>query len=186
MKLAFFTLTLSTLVLGCENTALKNLREMYTAQEIQQFLTGRAITETMLKQAIYHDDLEIYTLFFTYGKLDGMDYNSARLSQTNGQGAEPIYFLPLHLAAQVGATKITSFCLRNDADLNRTTVSKLAPFNENTPAHIAVSYGKYEVLKMLTAHKGFNLSSKNGVGKTIKDIAHDKGDQIALNIIKDL
>lgn len=183
MKLAAFILALPVLALGCQQTPLQNLRKMYTLEQLEKFQEERNVKGFMLNQAIFYDDVEIFTLFFTYGKSKRIDYRDPLLSQANRQDAEPIYFNPLHLAAQVGALGITKFCLENKADVNSTTTSQVTDFDKNTPAHIALTYGKHEVLKMLLSRGDFNWNSKNRLGKTIEDIAREKTDGVALSII---
>jgi hypothetical protein len=186
MKLSTLCLAIPVLAFGCQNTPLKNIREMYSLDDLKRFQEERAVKCFMFNHAIYHDDLEIFTLFFTYGKSKRVAYEDVPLSQADRDGAEPVYFHPLHLAAQVGALKVTHFCLENKANVNTGTISQMPEFNENTPAHIATAYGNHEVLKMLLSGGGFNLNSKNGVGKTIEDIAREKNDQVALGIIEDV
>lgn len=186
MTAALILLILPTLVLTCEQHPLQNIREMYTIEDLKRFQEERAVKCFMFNHAIYHDDLEIFTLFFTYGKSKRVAYEDVPLSQADRDGAEPVYFHPLHLAAQVGALKVTHFCLENKANVNTGTISQMPEFNKNTPAHIATAYGNHEVLKMLLSGGSFNLNSKNGVGKTIEDIAREKNDQVALGIIEDV
>lgn len=186
MKSTLILLILPTLALACEQHPLKSIREMYRLEDLQRFQEERAVKCFMFNHAIYHDDLEIFTLFFTYGKSKRVAYEDIPLSQADRRGEEPIYFHPLHLAAQVGATNIANFCLENKSDVNNTTSSRMPEFNGNTPAHIATAYGNHEVLKMLLSGGGFILNSKNGLGKTVEDIAREKNDQVALNIIEDV
>lgn len=187
MKLAAFIFVLPALAFGCQFTPLKNIRHMYSLEDLQRFHEERNVKGFMINHTIYHDDIEVFTLFFTYGKSKRITYQEPLLSQTDcPHGQEVVYFHPLHLAAQVGAVKITGFCLEHKADVNNATSSNATQFNCNTPAHIAVAFGKHEVLKMLLGHGGFDFNSKNGEGKTIEDIAREKNDSVALSIIHDL
>lgn len=167
--------------LGCEQHPLKSLREMYGLETLKQFQQERSVKFFMFNHAIAHDDLEALKILFTQAKR--VIYEDLRLSQARREGAEPVYFYPLHLAAQFGAMNIAKFCLENNADVNSLTQSNLPEFDKNTPAHIAVMFGKHEALTTLLSCGGINLNSKNGVGKTIEDLAREKSDQFALTII---
>ena len=58
----------------------------------------------MINHAVAHDDLEALNIFFTQG--NRVIYEDCRLSQAVRTGPEPVYFYPLHLAAQFGALNV--------------------------------------------------------------------------------
>lgn len=184
MKLASILLGFPLLTFGCQHTPLANLRDMYGLELLKKFQTNRSVTGFMYNHAIVHDDLEAFKIFFTYGAR-GVIYEDVRLSQADRNGAEPIYFYPLHLAAQYGAMNVTHFCLENKANVNEQTQSDLPQFDKNTPAHIAVMYSKHEALAALLSWGDFDLKSKNGMGKTVEELAIGKDDPASLAIINE-
>ena len=184
MKLFQIFLLLPLTALSCEHSPLENLRKQHTLEELQRFKDEKEITMGMYNHAIAHNDVELLELFFSRrdGKNTKVVYEDLRLSQADRQGAEPIYFSPLHLAAQYGALDVVLFCLNHKADINSLTESRTAEYHHNTPAYIATLFGKKQVLIALLS-QGASLDIKNGVGKTLTQLARDKDDKGALSII---
>jgi hypothetical protein len=190
MKVALISLMLPIAILSCEQHPLENLRKAHTMEELKRFKKEGEVTMGMYNHVIAYDDVELLQLFFSQrsGRNTEIVYEDLQLSQADRRGAEPIYFYPLHLAAQFGARNVASFCIDNKADINSRTESKIAEYHNNTPAHIATLFGRHEILLLLLTSgprltRGAILDLKNGTNKTIEDIARDKGDEAAISMI---
>lgn len=180
------------LILSCEQHPLKNLREIYSMEQIKKFKQDRSVKMSMYNHVIAHDDVELLKMFFSNGTQDvRVKYEDLLLSQADRAGAEPVYFHPLHLAAQFGAENIAAFCVEHGASVNSVTISNKPDFNNNTPAHIAALYGQTGIIMILcsTGHqstRGAFLDIRNGLNQTPEDIAREKQDPLALDLFKRL
>jgi Ankyrin repeats (many copies) len=187
MKLALIFLITPFLAFSCEQHPLKSLREMYGLELLKRFQQEGRTKLFMFNHAIAHNDLEALKILYTQAintKSQKVIYEDFQLSQARREGGEPIYFYPLHLAAQFGASEVAIFCLENGANVNNTTQSNLIQLTGNTPAHLALMYKKYDTLQLLLKQPGVKLDIKNAEGKTLEDIAREKNDETALAIIK--
>jgi len=186
MKFILFICLLSTsaILLSCESRPLSNLREMYEGLDKIKHLHELGSTKRfMYNHAIADDDVEVLSMYFTYGRW-GVTYEDLLLSQANRGRDEPVHFRPLHLAAQYGALRVMDFCMDHGADPNSRTHSEKPEYDQNTPVHIAVMSRQHKALEKLLSHRQILPFEKNRLGKTAEDIAAEKKDTKSLELLE--
>lgn len=83
---------------------------------------------------------------------------------------------PLHFAVNVSSTECLFLLLQNGANVNQVND------NGNTALHLSTACFNKDIVKMLCAY-GADKSIRNKDRKTALDIAKDRGDQVAVDII---
>ena len=129
---------------------------------------------------IEHDDVEVVKILAHEKLIEPEDLFTQACLQYQDQA--PIAVSALHLAAKAGAIKTIEYLLAEKFDAKAVTQCSQKEHDKQTPAHWALRSSRYNALEKLLPHT--DIEAKDGLDKTIEEIAKEGGDTTALFLIR--